>query len=353
LSKYWSRFVTDLKPYVPGEQPKDKKYIKLNTNENPYPPSPKAIEAAKSAATGDLRLYPMPECDNLREAIACNFGLNKSNVYVGNGSDEMLAFTFLAFFKKDKPILFPDITYSFYPVYCELYQIDYKLVELDENFDIPVDGFNRPNGGIIFPNPNAPTSKLMPLEGIGTILNKNPESVVVIDEAYIDFGGESAIRLINRYPNLLVIQTFSKSRSLAGLRIGFAAGQEHLIEALSRIKNSVNSYVLDRVALASAEAAIKDVEYFNETRHKVICTRDRTIAEMRKLGFSIPDSAANFIFASHKSIGAEELFLKLKERGILVRHFASPRIENYLRISVGTDEEMSFLVEVLKEILRS
>ncbi|HHY24619.1 MAG TPA: histidinol-phosphate transaminase [Clostridiaceae bacterium] len=253
MSRYWSDIVSKLEPYVPGEQPKDKKYIKLNTNENPYPPSPKVLEAIKNACNSDIRLYPDPECDILRKTIAEYFNLEKEQVFVGNGSDELLAFSFMAFFNPGKPIFFPDITYSFYPVYSQIFNIDYKLVELDEEFSVPVDKFLEKNGGIILPNPNAPTGKFLPIESIEIILSGNPDSVVIIDEAYIDFGGESASRLINEFPNLLVIQTLSKSRSLAGLRLGFALGNKKLTEGLDRVKNSFNSYTIDRLALAGAE----------------------------------------------------------------------------------------------------
>lgn len=350
MSKYWSAFVKNIEPYVPGEQPKDRRYIKLNTNENPYPPSPLVLEALKNAADETLRLYPDPTCDELRETIAQYYGLKKGQVFIGNGSDELLAFSFMAFFKDKKPILFPDITYSFYPVYCELFSIDYTLVPLDEEFNIPADRFCTENGGIVIPNPNAPTARFLPVDAIKRILEANADSVVMIDEAYVDFGGESAVKLINDYANLLVIQTLSKSRSLAGLRVGFALGDEELVEGIDRIKNSINSYTLDRLALAGALAAMKDEAYFQETRRKVIRTRERVASELMRMGFKVLDSRANFIFISHPLYEADMLFRNLREKGILVRYFNKPRIDNYLRVSIGSDEEMDDFLKAIKEI---
>ncbi len=350
MSKYWSEIAKKIDPYVPGEQPQDKKYIKLNTNESPYPPSPKVIEAIRKAANEDLRLYPDPECDKLREAIAQSSGLKKEQVFVGNGSDEVLAFSYMAFFTSKKPILFPDITYSFYPVYSKLFGIDYVPVPLDEEFNIPVEAFLKDNGGIIISNPKAPTAKFMALEEIERILKNNMEQVVIIDEAYIDFGGESAVCLIDKYPNLLVIQTLSKSRCLAGLRIGFALGNVELIEGINRIKNSFNSYTVDRLALAGAIEAIKDEEYFKEVTQKVINTRETTILRLKEIGFSVIDSKANFVFITHPSVKAELIYSMLKEKGILVRYFKKPRIDNYLRVSIGTDEEMESFIKAIKEI---
>jgi len=352
LSKYWNRLTKSLVPYVPGEQPKDKKYIKLNTNENHYPPSPNVIEAIKYAVNEDLKLYPDPNADALRKVIADYHGININQVFVGNGSDEILSFAFAAFFDSSEKILFPDITYSFYPVYADFYNIQYQEIPLKEDFSLPIEQFNIPNGGIVLANPNAPSSKYVPLEDLEIILKNNLEKVVIVDEAYIDFGGESAVKLINQYPNLLVIQTLSKSRSLAGLRVGIAMGTDELIEGLNRIKNSFNSYTLDRLAIAGAIAAYKDKEYFEKTRKKVIETREKTMKELRKLGFTMPDSMANFIFVSHPKVNAEEIFLALRERGILVRYFKKPRISNYLRISIGTDEEMEILINNLKEIIK-
>jgi len=351
LSRYWSELTAALEPYVPGEQPKDRRYIKLNTNENPYPPSPKALEAIREAAGADLRLYPDPTCDALRESIASHYGMTKDHVFVGNGSDEILAFAFPAFFSAKEPILFPDVTYSFYPVYSQLYGIPYVTVPTDEQFRIDPGSYGTPNGGVILPNPNAPTSLGLNADGIKEILEANKHRVVIVDEAYIDFGGESVVPLIPDYPNLLVVQTLSKSRSLAGLRVGIALGQPDLIEGLNRIKNSFNSYTLDRLALAGAIASFADQVYFEETKRKVIATRERTTADLRLMGFQVLDSMANFIFVTHPVKEARELFSELKERGILVRYFNKPRIDKYLRVSIGTDEEMDSFLGALKEIV--
>jgi len=351
MSRYWSELVKSLDPYVPGEQPRDKKYIKLNTNENPYSPSPKAIDAINKAANEDLRLYPDFSCEELRITIAEYYNLEKEQIFAGNGSDELLAFCFQAFFNPGNPILFPDITYTFYPVYSQIYKIDYRLIPLDDEFKIKVEGFFSENGGIIFPNPNAPTGTCLQLESIIEILNHNKQNVVIVDEAYIDFGGESAVKLINEYPNLLVMQTLSKSRSLAGMRGGFALGHKDLIEALSRIKNSFNSYTVDRLAIAGAVAAIKDESYFQATRMKVINTRERVSSELCNLGFMVSKSKANFLFVRHPLFSGKDIFLELRRKGILVRHFNLPRIEEYLRISIGTDADMNKLLEVIKEIV--
>lgn len=352
MSKYWSELTKSLKPYVPGEQPKDKRYIKLNTNENPYPPSPKVLEVIRQTANESLKLYPDPNCEELRQTIADYYDLEKEQIFVGNGSDEVLAFLFMAFFDPKKPILFPDITYSFYPVYCKIFKIDYQLVPLNEDFSLPVEKFFDSKGGVIFPNPNAPTGNSISLEKVEQILKKNIDQVVVVDEAYIDFGGESAVKLVNKYPNLLVTQTLSKSRSLAGLRVGFAIGQEPLIEGLDRIKNSFNSYTLDRLAMAGAIGAIKDNDYFHETRLRVINTREHVTAELRELGFKVVDSKANFIFISHPKFLAEDLFFRLKTEGVLVRYFKQPRIDNFLRVTIGTDDDMNSFVQILKTLIR-
>ena len=351
MSQYWSDLVQNLDPYVPGEQPKDKTYIKLNTNENPYPPSPHVVAAIKQAANENLRLYPTPTCNELRTTIAHYHGLKAEQIFVGNGSDELLAFSFLAFFNPDSAILFPDITYSFYPVYCALFRIDYTLVSLNEDFSIPTEKFLRENGGIIFPNPNAPTGKSLGLQSIAKIAEHNKDQVVIIDEAYIDFGGESAVKLIEHYPNLLIIQTLSKSRSLAGLRVGFAMGHKDLIEALDRVKNSINSYTLDRIALAGALESFKDEGYFQDARQKVIATREKTALRLETMGFYIIPSKANFIFISHPSISAERLYQQLREKGILVRYFNKARIDNFLRVSIGTEEEMEHLIQRVTEIV--
>lgn len=351
MSKYWSKITKSIEPYVAGEQPKDKKYIKLNTNENPYPPSPRVLEAVKNEANRDLRLYPDPDCDELRETIAKYYNLSKSQVFVGNGSDEILAFSFLTFFNSDEAIIFPEISYSFYPVYANLYNIKYKTAKLDGDFSIEVDDFMKKNGGVVIPNPNAPTGKFMGINSIKSILEYNSEKVVIIDEAYINFGGISAVNLIKDYPNLLVIQTLSKSRSLAGVRVGFALGNEELIEGLNRIKNSFNSYTVDRAASAAAVEAIKDEEYFKECTSRIINTREKVTISLRELGFNVIPSKANFIFTTHPDYLANKLFSRLREKGVLVRYFNKDRIDNYLRISIGSEEEMKVFLERIKEII--
>ncbi len=352
MSRYWSEVVHGLTPYVPGEQPKLSNLVKLNTNENPYGPSPKVLEALRAAVGESLRLYPDPNSDRLKAAIADFHGLRPQQVFVGNGSDEVLAHVFQALLKHRAPLLFPDISYSFYPVYCGLYGISYETVALNERFEIDVDNYLKPNGGIIFPNPNAPTGIPLPLADIERLLQGNTESVVVIDEAYVDFGAESAVGLINRYPNLLVTHTLSKARSLAGLRVGYALGQQDLIEGLIRVKDSFNSYPVDSLALAGAVAAMEDVEYFEMTRQKVIASREHLVAEMCKLGFDVLPSGANFIFARHAERDGAELTAKLRDRSIIVRHFSKPaRIAPYLRITIGTDSQNQQLLMALREIL--
>ncbi len=352
MSRYWSDTARSLTPYVPGEQPKLPNLVKLNTNENPYGPSPRSVEAMRRQIGDDLRLYPDPEGSRLKAAIAAWFGnVSPAQVFVGNGSDEVLAHAFLALLKHERPVLFPDVTYSFYPVYCQLYGIAHVCVPLGDHFEIRAEDYLRPNGGIIFPNPNAPTGLALPLSAIEKIVAGNPGSVVVVDEAYIDFGAESAVTLVDRYPNLLVVQTFSKSRSLAGLRVGFAVGDEKLIEGLDRVKNSFNSYPLDRVALAGATAALEDREWFERTRQAVMRSRRTLASELAMLGFEVLPSSANFVFARHPGRDAGALAQALRSRGIIVRHFRQPRIEQFLRISVGTDEQCGTLVAALKEIL--
>ncbi|MET0048433.1 MAG: histidinol-phosphate transaminase [Sedimenticola sp.] len=351
MSRYWSKIVHELTPYVPGEQPKMTDLTKLNTNENPYGPSPRAIEALKAEAADTLRLYPDPNADRLKEAVAGYYGVTPGQVFVGNGSDEVLAHTFQGLLKHDLPLLYPDITYSFYPVYCGLYGVAYETVPLNDHFEIDVEDYARPNGGIIFPNPNAPTGRLLPLEAIERLLRANSDSVVVVDEAYIDFGGESAIGLVDSYSNLLVIQTLSKSRSLAGLRTGFAVGSSELVEALERVKNSFNSYPLDRFAIAGGVAAMEDREYFEQTCGRIIASREKMTADLEAAGFQVIPSSANFVFARHPQRDAAELSAQLRERAIIVRHFKQPRIDQYLRITVGTDEECNKLTLALKEIL--
>ncbi|QSB21053.1 histidinol-phosphate transaminase [Pseudomonas sp. 15A4] len=350
MSKFWSPFVNDLVPYVPGEQPKLTKLVKLNTNENPYGPSPKAIDAMRAAISDELRLYPDPNSDLLKQAVARYYGVDASRVFLGNGSDEVLAHAYNAFFRQDKPLLFPDISYSFYPVYCGLYGVDYEAVPLDEQFQIRVEDYARPNGGIIFPNPNAPTGCLLPLDAVEQILKNSPDSVVIVDEAYIDFGGETAISLVDRYPNLLVTQTLSKSRSLAGLRVGLAVGHPDLIEALERVKNSFNSYPLDRMAIVGAAAAFDDREYFEHTCQRVIASREALVEQLEGKGFEVLPSAANFIFARHPQHDAAGLAAKVREQGVIVRHFKQARIAQFLRITIGTPEQNQALVDALGDL---
>ncbi|OYT95078.1 MAG: histidinol-phosphate transaminase, partial [Pseudomonas sp. PGPPP3] len=344
MSKFWSPFVKDLVPYVPGEQPKLAKLVKLNTNENPYGPSPKALAAMQAQLSNDLRLYPDPNSDLLKQAVADYYGVETAQVFVGNGSDEVLAHAFHGLFQHGQPLLFPDISYSFYPVYCGLYGIPFEAVALDEQLQIRVEDYARPNGGIVFPNPNAPTGCLLALEAIERLLKANPETVVLVDEAYIDFGGVSAISLVNQYPNLLVTQTLSKSRSLAGLRVGLAVGHPDLIEALERIKNSFNSYPLDRIAIAGAAAAFEDQAYFTHTCQLVIDSREALVAELQQLGFEVLPSAANFVFARHPQQDAAALVAGLREHGVIVRHFKQERIAQFLRISIGPPEQHQALL---------
>ncbi len=351
MSKFWSPFVKDLVPYVPGEQPKLTKLVKLNTNENPYGPSPKAIAAMQAELNDDLRLYPDPNGERLKQAVADYYGVSTAEVFVGNGSDEVLAHAFHGLFQHEQPLLFPDVTYSFYPVYCGLYGIEFQALPLDEQFQIRVEDYARPNGGIIFPNPNAPTGCLLALEAIERLLQANPDSVVLVDEAYIDFGGESAISLVGRYPNLLVTQTLSKSRSLAGLRVGIAVGHPDLIEALERIKNSFNSYPLDRLAIAGAAAAFEDREWFEQTRQAVIASREAVVAGLQALGFEVLPSAANFVFARHPHKDAAGLAAGLREQGVIVRHFKQARISQFLRISIGAPEQNRALLEALRPLV--
>ncbi|MFP5403927.1 MAG: histidinol-phosphate transaminase [Gammaproteobacteria bacterium] len=352
MSRYWSAVVHGLTPYVPGEQPKLANLVKLNTNENPYGPSPKVIEAVRAEAADTLRLYPDPNSDRLRAGIAAYHGVTPEQVFVGNGSDEVLAHAFMALLKHERPILFPDISYSFYPVYCGLYEIAHRAVPLTDAFEIRVDDYLAPNGGIIFPNPNAPTGRILALAEIERLLAGNPDSVVVIDEAYIDFGGESAVPLVARYPQLLVTRTLSKSHALAGLRVGYAIGQPHLVEALNRVKDSFNSYPLDRFAQAGALASIEDRGYFESICAKVVATRTRLVADLEALGFDVLPSAANFIFARHAQHEGAALAARLRERSIIVRHFRNPaRIAPFLRITVGTDAQCDALVDALKLIV--
>lgn len=354
MSRFWSPVVHGLTPYVPGEQPKLANLVKLNTNENPYGPSLRVLEALRAEAADSLRLYPDPNSDRLKQVVAEYHGLDVANVFVGNGSDEVLAHAFQALLKHDLPILFPDISYSFYPVYCGLYGINYTEIALDEQFAINVDDYMCPNGGIIFPNPNAPTGRALPLADIERLLQANMDSVVVVDEAYVDFGAESAAVLVARYPQLLVVQTLSKSRSLAGLRVGYALGHPDLIEALVRVKDSFNSYPLDRFAQAGAVAAMQDRAWFEGTCRKVISSRDKLVDDLQGMGFEVLPSAANFVFARHPKYDGADLTARLRERSIIVRHFRKPeRIAPFLRITVGTDVQCAALVDALKDILKS
>lgn len=353
MSKYWSTVVQGLTPYVPGEQPRIDNLIKLNTNENPYPPSPIALQAMREEIGPGLRLYPDPNADRLKQAIAAYHGVSTRQVFVGNGSDEVLAHVFLGLLKHERPILFPDISYSFYPVYCGLYEIAYSTVPLADDFSIASDGYRQPNGGIIFPNPNAPTGCLMPLKQIEEIASANRDSVVVIDEAYIDFGGQTAIPLAERFSNLLIVQTLSKSRSLAGLRVGFAIGHPDLIEALDRVKNSFNSYPLDRIAIAGAVASFSDEEYFQRTCAAIIATRESLAGKLERLGFTILPSAANFIFMRHPAHDAAQMAAWLRGKSIIVRHFRLPRIDQFLRVTIGTDRQCDALVSELDGYLAS
>ena len=355
MSRFWSPVVQTLTPYVPGEQPQMQRLVKLNTNESPYGPSPKALAAIQSQNNADLRLYPDPEGTALKQAIAKLHGLNPNQVFLGNGSDEVLAHVFAGLLKQARPVHFPDITYSFYPVYCKLLGIEYQTVPLSEHFEIQVSDYQAPNGGIIFPNPNAPTGRAIPRSEIESLVSRNTDSVVVIDEAYVDYGTESCIPLLSGAAcpeNLLVVHTLSKSRALAGLRVGFAVGHPALIEGLERVKNSFNSYPLGRIAQAGAVAAIEDQAHLEASSAKVIHTRAKLVAELTALGFDTLPSTANFIFTRHPKHSGENLYQALRDRGIIVRHFKSPRIENFLRITVGTDEQCSELVAALTEILR-
>jgi histidinol-phosphate aminotransferase len=354
MSRYWSDVAKSLTPYVPGEQPKLANLVKLNTNENPYGPSPKVLAAIRDATGDSLRLYPDPQGAQLKAAIAEYYGTIEINqVFVGNGSDEVLAHVFLALLKHQQPVLFPDITYSFYPVYARLYGIEYETVPLTNKFEIQPEDYLKPNGGIIFPNPNAPTGRALGLAAIERIVAGNPDSVVVIDEAYVDFGAESAVELVNAHPNLLVVLTLSKSRSLAGLRVGFAIGHTDLIKALETVKDSFNSYPLDRLALAGATAALEDREWLERTRQAVMRSRQKLTADLTALGFEVLPSAANFVFASHPQRDGGELAQQLRQHSIIVRHFNLPRIEQFLRITVGTDEQCATLVSAFDQILRN
>ena len=351
MKEFWSSRIQNLVPYTPGEQPKHQTFIKLNTNENPYPPSPKALAAIAANVNEDLKLYSDPEGTQLREAIAKVYHVKPSQVFVGNGSDEVLAFAFQAFFGVGDTIVFPDITYSFYPVYANMFGIHCRTVPLREDFTMPVDQLIGNNDGVVITNPNAPTGIELPQAELRRILEGNPDVVVIVDEAYVDFGGTSALPLVEEYPNLLVVQTLSKSRALAGLRVGFAIGNENLIQAVNCVKNSINSYTLDRLALAGGAAAVEDVAYFQEHCAMVALTRERVSDALREMGFTVLPSKANFIFISHPVVPAKKLFVELRKAGILVRYFDLPRIDNFLRVTIGTDPDMNTFLQVMKQLV--
>lgn len=347
----WRDYVRQVEPYTPGEQPNKETMIKLNTNECPYPPAPGVVKAAAEFDTDCLRLYPDPNAGALVNALAEYYGVDTSQVFVGVGSDDVLATAFLTFFNGNKPILFPDITYSFYSVWADLFRIPYERPALDAEFKLVKEDYYRENGGVIFPNPNAPTGVMETIADVEDIIRHNQEVVVIVDEAYVDFGGVSALELVNKYENLLVVQTFSKSRAMAGMRIGFAIGSPALIQAMNNVKFSYNSYTMNQPALKIGVEAVKDEVYFRETLNKIIATREQAKKRLGDLGFTFPDSMTNFIFATHKSVPAKEIFEALKKKDIYVRYFNVPRIDNYLRITIGTDAEMEQLYEALEEIL--
>ena len=351
MKEFWSSRIQNIIPYTPGEQPKDRQFIKLNTNECPYPPSPKVLAAIRETANDRLRLYPDPECSELRRAIARREGLKPEQVFCGNGSDEILAFAFQAFFDPDREVVFPKITYSFYPVYTDFFGLHRREVPMNPDFSDPIDLLCGRNGGVVLANPNAPTGIAVGLDVVERILRANPDVVVIVDEAYIDFGADSAVGLIDRYPNLLVVQTVSKSRALAGLRVGWAMGNENLTAALRCVRDSINSYTLDRLAQAGAAAAIEDEEYFQTIRKQVMDTRAWTARALVEKGFTVTPSQANFVFASHPARTGRELLVGLRQRGILVRWWDRPEIENWLRISIGTQKEMEALVRTLDELI--
>lgn len=352
IMKFLSEKANKLTPYVPGEQPQDCEYIKLNTNENPYKPSSKAIEAIKKFDFERLRLYPDPESTKLRETFAKKIGMKAENIFVGNGSDEVLATAFQTFFEDKENILMPDISYSFYPVYCKMYNIKSKEIPLLENYSINIDDYKIKNNGVVLANPNAPTSLALSMKEIEEIVKNNRDNVVVIDEAYVDFGGESAVPLVKKYNNILIVRTLSKSYSLAGIRIGFAIGNEQLIRGMNRVKNSFNSYPIDAIAQVVAKEAIEDDEYFEETRNKIISTRNKTREKLIELGFEVPESKANFLFIKHNKVNAKQIFEYLKNNKILVRYFEKPRIDKYLRVTIGTDKEMDSFIECIKKIIK-
>lgn len=348
----WEENVRKVVPYVAGEQPNRPNMIKLNTNECPYPPAPGVRKAAENMESAALRLYPNSNAQPLVDELAAYYGVKPEQVFVGVGSDDVLSMAFLTFFNSGKPILFPDVTYSFYDVWADLYRIPYHTCALDENWHINPEDYKQPNGGVIFPNPNAPTGLLEDLSVIEEIVQANPDVVVIVDEAYIDFGGESALPLIKKYDNLLVVQTFSKSRAMAGMRIGYAMGNAKLIRYLNDVKFSTNSYTMNRPSLLLGVASVKDDAYFKQTTAKIAATRERVKQALKELGFTFPDAKSNFIFATHKSVHAVELFEALKQQNIYVRHFSDPLIDNYLRITIGTDEEMDTFISFVRSYLQ-
>ncbi len=352
MENLWTKNLRDIEPYVPGEQSKEEDIVKLNANENPYPPSPKVVNAIKNFDCSLLRLYPDANALPLKEAIADYYNVSVSNVFLGNGSDDVIAIAFQALFNSSYPVVFPDLTYSFYPVWCSLFNIDYKTYAVDADFRIHAEDYKERNGGVIIPNPNAPTSLGEPREFVEELMSYNQDSVVIIDEAYVDFGGESCIELTKKYENLLVTGTFSKSRSLAGMRIGFAVGSEKLISVLEAVKNSYNSYTIDAVSIEAGRASILDDKYFRSTCNKIIQTRQRVTQEMRAMGFTVLDSQTNFIFVTKSDISMYEMFEYLKTKKVFIRYFSLPRIHNYVRISIGTDEEMDILLKEVKGFLK-
>jgi histidinol-phosphate aminotransferase len=350
MSQYWSEVVHSLNPYVPGEQPKMAHMIKLNANENPYPPSPQVLAAIHAAASGDLRFYP--NIENLKQQIASYYQMLPEQIFLGNSSDEVLAHTFLALLKHDLPILFPDITYGFYPTFCALYQIAYTTLALRDDFSLNLDDYLRPSGGMVFPNPNATTGRLLPLSEIERLLQASPDTVLVVDEAYIDFGGSSAVKLVDKYPNLLVVSTLSKARSLAGLRVGLAIGHKDLIAALERVKNSFNPYPLDRIAIAATAAAFNDEAYFKQCCAAIIASRDTLVLGLEQLGFEVVPSAANFVLMRHPRHDALAIQAYLRSQAIIVRHFNQDRITQHLRVSIGTEQECATLLQALTAYLQ-
>ena len=353
MKNFLSDKAKSIEPYTPGEQPKDKKYIKLNTNESPYPPSPNVKKVITESSFDDLRLYPDPNVSDLKKEISKLYNIKENNIFIGNGSDEILAFSFMAFFNRGDKVYYPNITYSFYSVYSSLFDLNEQKIHLKDDFTIDINNYKNLDSGIFIANPNAPTGLLLSLKEIEEILINNKDNIVIIDEAYIDFGGESAYKLIDKYCNLLVIQTFSKSRALAGMRLGFAIGDENLIQGLKNIKYSFNSYTINRLSILAAIEAIKDKKYFEESVNKIINTRERMKIQLKELDFKVLDSKSNFLFISHKNMFTEKLYLKLRDNGILVRYFKSNIIDNYIRVTIGTDEEMDAFIKKLKEILKS